>query len=72
MNNTLDLSGLIKGCFVVIGIAISLGQFGKLEHWSREQAAESIAWKRGLPHFFGGSHSHIAHSSVLKENGVSK
>ncbi len=47
-----DLSPLIKGLFPLIAIAISLGQYPKLEHWARAQAAEAIAWKTGLPYFF--------------------
>ncbi len=57
MSNALDLSSLIRGLLAVIGIAIAFGQYPKLEHWSREQAAESLAWKRGLPHFFASVHT---------------
>ena len=57
MSNALDLSSLIRGLLAVIGIAIALGQYPKLEYWSREQAAESIAWKHGLPHFFAHVHT---------------
>ena len=55
MSNAIDVSPLIRGLLVVIGIAIAVGQYPKLEHWAREQAAESFAWKQGLPHFFAGS-----------------
>jgi hypothetical protein len=64
MNNVLDLSSLIRGLMAVIGIAFALGQYPKLAHWSRVQAAESIAWKHGLPHFF--SHVHARASYVPK------
>jgi hypothetical protein len=58
MNSTLDLSALIKGFLAVIGIAIAVGQYSNLQHFAREQAAESLAWKRGLPHFFAGRQRH--------------
>ena len=40
MNSTPDLSPLIKGVLALIGIAIALGQYPKLEHWARAQALE--------------------------------
>ena len=57
MNNAIDVSPLIRGLLAIIGIAVAFGQYPKLEQWAREQAAESFAWKQGLPHFFGdGQH----------------
>ena len=67
----MDLSALIRGLLVVISIAVGLGQYPKLERWSREQAAEALEWKRGLPHFFAGTRLHQTHLGTLsKENGV--
>jgi hypothetical protein len=54
--NIVDLSPLIKGLLPIIGIAISLGQYPKLEQWARAQAVESLAWKQGLPHIFHPEH----------------
>jgi hypothetical protein len=49
---TLDLSPLVKGIIVIVGIAIALGQYPKLERWAKTQALEAIEWKQGLPYFF--------------------
>jgi len=57
MNTTPDLSPLIKGVLALIGIAIALGQYPKLEHWARSQALEAVEWKQGLPYFFGPPHA---------------
>ena len=58
MNNAIDVSPLIRGLLAIIGIAVAIGQYPKLDHWAREQAAESFAWKQGLPHFFGDVRHH--------------
>lgn len=58
MNNTPDLSPLIKGVFVVVGFAIVLGQYPRLEAWARAQATQAVAWKQSLPYFFQGSARH--------------
>lgn len=58
MNNTPDLSPLIKGVFVVVGIAIAIGQYSRLEMWARSQAIEAVAWKEPLPYFFKESAPH--------------
>jgi hypothetical protein len=63
MNTTPDLSPLIKGVLVLIGIAIVLGQYPRLENWARSQALEAVEWKQGLPYFFaapqtGPKHHH--------------
>jgi hypothetical protein len=50
--NAPDLSPLVKGSLALIGIALTLGQFGKLETWARHQAVEAVAWKQPLPYFF--------------------
>ena len=55
---TPDLSPLIKGVFVIVGIAISLGQYGRLEHWARKQAMEAVAWREPLPYFFAQPKAH--------------
>ena len=47
-----DISGLVKGCLVVIGIAMATGHYGDLQRWARRQAAEALVWKRPLPYFF--------------------
>jgi hypothetical protein len=49
---TPDLSPLVKGIIVIIGIAVALGQYPKLESWAKGQAIEAVAWKQGLPYFF--------------------
>jgi len=36
--NTIDLSGLIKGLMVVIGIAVSMGRLPELKKWAAEEA----------------------------------
>lgn len=36
--NTVDLSGLIKGLMVVIGIALALGRLNELKKWSIKEA----------------------------------
>ena len=56
MNNTPDLAPLIKGVLVIVGIALALGQYPKLETWAREQAIEAVAWKEPLPYFFASAH----------------
>jgi hypothetical protein len=55
----MDLSGLIKGIMVVIGIAMATGHYGDLERWARQQAIEALQWKEPLPYFFP-NHSQIA------------
>jgi hypothetical protein len=74
MNNVLDLSSLIRGLMAVIGIALALGRYPKLAHWSKEQAAESIAWKHGLPHFFAKPHpsKNLHRAKNAKINGGEK
>ena len=72
MNSTLDLTALIRGLFVVIGMALAVGQYPNLEHWARGQAAESIAWKRGLPHFFGGVHADKNHKHRRSDSDAKK
>ena len=59
---TPDLSPLIKGIFVIVGIAISLGQYGRLEHWARKQAMEAVAWREPLPYFFAQSKATAHHA----------
>ena len=64
---TPDLSPLIKGVFVIVGIAISLGQYGRLEHWARKQAMEAVAWREPLPYFFAqpkASAHHMPKTSI--------
>jgi hypothetical protein len=59
-----DLSPLIKGVFVIVGFAIALGQYPRLETWARSQAIEAVSWKQGLPYFFAKPVSH-AHGKAL-------
>ncbi len=47
-----DISPLVKGLLVVIGISLAVGQYGRLEHWARKQAVEALVWSRPLPYFF--------------------
>jgi hypothetical protein len=61
MNSTPDLSPLIKGVLVLIGIAIALGQYPRLERWARTQALEAVQWKQGLPYFFAAPHVGVKH-----------
>ncbi len=66
MNSTPDLSPLVKGVMALIGLAIALGQYPRLEHWARTQALEAVQWKQGLPYFFpapaaGDAHHQITH-----------
>jgi hypothetical protein len=49
---TTDLSPLVRGIIVIVGIAIALGQYPKLERWAKTQALEAIEWRQGLPYFF--------------------
>lgn len=49
---TPDINSLVTGILTVIGIAIAIGQYGRLEAWARRQAMEAMLWDRGLPHFF--------------------
>ena len=59
MDKIVDLSGLIRGLMLVIGLAVCLGKYPELAKWSRSQAEESIAWERGLPHFFPVTHKRV-------------
>ncbi len=43
-----EIGSLVSGLLVVIGIAIGLGQYPRLERWAREQAIEAMEWKQGL------------------------
>jgi hypothetical protein len=49
---TPDLSPLVRGVIVIVGLAIALGQYPNLEKWARTQALEAVSWKQGLPYFF--------------------
>ena len=49
---TPDIGSLVTGILAVVGIALALGQYGRLETWARNQAIEAMSWKRGLPYFF--------------------
>jgi hypothetical protein len=50
--NSVDISPLVKGILVVIGIAIATGHYGDLQTWTRGEAAEAVMWRRPLPYFF--------------------
>lgn len=69
----MDLSGLIKGIMVVIGIALATGHYGDLERWARHQAIEALQWKEPLPCFFP-NHTQTAHSpkAPLKRAKIDK
>jgi len=54
---TPDFGSLVTGFLTIIGIAMACGQYGKLQAWTRNQAAEALAWKQGLPYFFAPVHS---------------
>jgi hypothetical protein len=64
MNTTPDLSPLVKGVLVLIGIAIALGQYPRLERWARSQALEAVQWKQGLPYFFDAAHAESNHRHI--------
>ena len=59
---TPDIGSLVTGLLAVVGLALALGQYGRLEAWARAQAIEAMAWKQGLPYFFApvGRPSHKA------------
>ena len=63
--NTPDLSPLIKGVLVIVGIAIAIGQYPRLEVWARSQAIQAVAWKQPLPYFFQGSATHAHRKAKL-------
>ncbi len=46
-----EIQLLVTGLLAVIGIAIGIGQYGKLEVWARHQAFEAMQWKGDLPVF---------------------
>jgi hypothetical protein len=52
---------MVKGVLAIIGIAIALGQYPRLERWARVQALEAVQWKQGLPYFFGPPHAEAKH-----------
>ena len=62
---TPDFGSLVTGFLTIIGLAMACGQYGKLEAWTRNQAADALAWKQGLPYFFalvhGGKVAHPSH-----------
>ena len=47
--NSIDLSGLIKGLMIVIGIALAMGRLGDLERWAGKEAFRPSP-KRGHLH----------------------
>ena len=49
--NIPDLSPLIKGVLVIVGIAIAIGQYPRLEVWARSQAIGSCV-ERAASVFF--------------------
>jgi|GEM_PF-2767352 len=53
-----DIAPLVKGIISIIGIALALGQYPKLEHWAREQAIEAMKWKQDLPDLFPEAELH--------------
>jgi hypothetical protein len=59
---TPDISPLVKGALAIIGLALALGQYGRLEHWARTQALHAVAWREPLPSFFAppGASGHRA------------
>ena len=59
IGHMVDLSGLIKGILVVIGISIATGHYGDLERWARKQGLEAMQWKQPLPYFFAQEKNHV-------------
>jgi hypothetical protein len=53
-----DINSLVAGILAIIGFAIGIGQYGRLEAWARNQAMEAMMWKRGLPYFFAPARKH--------------
>jgi hypothetical protein len=68
MMQTPDLSPLVRGIIVIIGIAIALWQYTKLERWAKLQAIEAIEWKQGLPYFFSSKSNSINESAHLGQH----
>lgn len=60
--NPPDISPLVKGAIALVGIALTLGFYGKLEHWARNEALEAIEWKEPLPYFFASPY-HASHKA---------
>jgi hypothetical protein len=54
--NSVDISPLVKGLLVVIGIAIATGHYSELQSWARREAAEALMWRQPLPYFFAPVH----------------
>ncbi len=46
---TPDIAPLIQGVFVLIAIAVGLGQYPRLEHWARAQALGAMQWEQPFP-----------------------
>lgn len=59
-----DLSPLIKGVIVIVGMAIATGQYGRLESWARVQALHAVAWSEPLPYFFAQPSGMSAHRAL--------
>lgn len=49
---TPDITPLVKGAIAIVGLALALGQYGRLEQWARTQALHAVAWPEPLPYFF--------------------
>jgi hypothetical protein len=53
--NTPDISPLVRGTLVIIGLAIALGLYPSLAHWARAQAVQAMQWHEELAYFFQAS-----------------
>ena len=49
---TPEIAPLVQGVMAIIGLALMLGQYPKLERWAQLHAAEALMWQRPLPYFF--------------------
>jgi hypothetical protein len=65
---TPEIGSLVSGIIAIVGIAISIGQYGRLESWARHQAMEAMAWKRGLPYFFAPPAKRPVHELVTRRD----
>jgi len=63
--NSIDLGPLVKGCMVVIWIAIATGHYGDLWRWARREAASALVM-RPLPNFFGPENRFVGQKPVQR------
>ncbi len=62
-----DITGLVKGLLVVIGLAISVGRYDDLRKFARNQAIESLKGWKSTPFFYPASKSHGANKKRAEQ-----